>query len=83
MLTEIVSDAAVKCLDVTGYFGAGFLMTQESMICGLAFHQPFYSWSTAPHFDSGRYRQDALTAFSYRHAGRGDDLELIPFMVRA
>ena len=32
MLTETVSNFAVKCLDVTGYFGAGLLMALESMI---------------------------------------------------
>lgn len=32
MLTEAVSNFAIKCLDTTGYFGAGFLMALESMI---------------------------------------------------
>jgi membrane protein DedA with SNARE-associated domain len=32
VLTEAVSNFAVKCLDVTGYFGAGLLMALESMI---------------------------------------------------
>jgi len=32
VLTETVSNFAVKCLDVTGYFGAGLLMALESMI---------------------------------------------------
>lgn len=32
MLTEAVSNFAIKCLDVTGYFGAGLLMALESMI---------------------------------------------------
>ncbi len=32
MLTEMVSNFAVKCLDTTGYFGAAFLMALESMI---------------------------------------------------
>lgn len=32
MLTTAVSNFAVKCLDVTGYFGAGLLMALESMI---------------------------------------------------
>lgn len=32
MLTEAVSNFAIKCLEVTGYFGAGFLMALESMI---------------------------------------------------
>ena len=32
MLTDMVSSFAVKCLDMTGYFGAAFLMALESMI---------------------------------------------------
>jgi membrane protein DedA with SNARE-associated domain len=32
MLTQIISDVAVKILDTTGYAGAGFLMALESMI---------------------------------------------------
>jgi membrane protein DedA with SNARE-associated domain len=32
MLTEFISNLAVKCLDTTGYAGAGFLMALESMI---------------------------------------------------
>lgn len=32
MLTQAVSNFAVKCLDLTGYFGAGLLMALESMI---------------------------------------------------
>jgi membrane protein DedA with SNARE-associated domain len=32
MLTQLVSDIAVKVLDTTGYAGAGFLMALESMI---------------------------------------------------
>ena len=32
MLTEAISNFAVRCLDVTGYFGAAFLMALESMI---------------------------------------------------
>jgi membrane protein DedA with SNARE-associated domain len=32
MLTEIISNFAVKCLDTTGYLGAAFLMALESMI---------------------------------------------------
>ena len=32
MLTEAVSNFAMKCLDLTGYFGAGLLMALESMI---------------------------------------------------
>lgn len=32
MLTEAVSNFAIKCLDLTGYFGAGLLMALESMI---------------------------------------------------
>ena len=32
MLTEAVSNFAIKCLESTGYFGAGFLMALESMI---------------------------------------------------
>ncbi len=32
MLTELISDLAVKCLDATGYFGAAMLMALESMI---------------------------------------------------
>ncbi len=32
MLTEAVSNFAIKCLDQTGYFGAGLLMALESMI---------------------------------------------------
>lgn len=32
MLTEAVSNFAIKCLEMTGYFGAGFLMALESMI---------------------------------------------------
>lgn len=32
MLTDMVSNFAVKCLDITGYYGAAFLMALESMI---------------------------------------------------
>ena len=32
MLTEFISNLAVKCLDASGYAGAGFLMALESMI---------------------------------------------------
>jgi len=32
VLTEAVSNFAIRCLDMTGYFGAGFLMALESMI---------------------------------------------------
>ncbi len=32
MLTEMVSNFAVRCLDTTGYYGASFLMALESMI---------------------------------------------------
>jgi membrane protein DedA with SNARE-associated domain len=32
VLTEAISNFAIKCLDLTGYFGAGFLMALESMI---------------------------------------------------
>jgi len=32
VVTEAVSNFAVKCLDTTGYFGAGLLMALESMI---------------------------------------------------
>ena len=32
MLTTAISNFAVKCLDATGYFGAGLLMALESMI---------------------------------------------------
>jgi membrane protein DedA with SNARE-associated domain len=32
VLTDMVSGFAVKCLDMTGYFGAAFLMALESMI---------------------------------------------------
>ena len=32
VLTEAVSNFAIKCLDLTGYFGAGLLMALESMI---------------------------------------------------
>jgi membrane protein DedA with SNARE-associated domain len=32
VLTEAVSNFAIKCLDTTGYFGAGLLMALESMI---------------------------------------------------
>jgi membrane protein DedA with SNARE-associated domain len=32
MITEAITKIAVKILDTTGYFGAGFLMTLESMI---------------------------------------------------
>lgn len=32
MITEIVSDFAVKCLETSGYLGAAFLMGLESMI---------------------------------------------------
>jgi membrane protein DedA with SNARE-associated domain len=32
VITEAVSNYAIKCLDLTGYFGAGFLMALESMI---------------------------------------------------
>lgn len=32
MITEIVSEFAVRCLDATGYAGAAFLMALESMI---------------------------------------------------
>jgi membrane protein DedA with SNARE-associated domain len=32
VLTEAVSNFAVRCLDLTGYFGAGLLMALESMI---------------------------------------------------
>ncbi len=32
MLTEMISDFAARCLETTGYWGAAFLMTLESMI---------------------------------------------------
>jgi membrane protein DedA with SNARE-associated domain len=32
VLTETISNFAIKCLDLTGYFGAGLLMALESMI---------------------------------------------------
>ncbi len=32
MITEVISEYAIKCLDATGYFGAGLLMALESMI---------------------------------------------------
>jgi membrane protein DedA with SNARE-associated domain len=32
VLTEAISNFAIKCLDQTGYFGAGLLMALESMI---------------------------------------------------
>jgi len=32
LLTEMISNFAMGCLDKTGYFGAGFLMALESMI---------------------------------------------------
>lgn len=32
MITELITKVAVKILDTTGYFGAGFLMALESMI---------------------------------------------------
>ena len=32
MLTEIIAQLAVRCLDISGYYGAGLLMALESMI---------------------------------------------------
>ena len=32
MLTEIIAQQAVRCLDISGYYGAGLLMALESMI---------------------------------------------------
>ena len=32
MLTETIAQLAVRCLDISGYYGAGLLMALESMI---------------------------------------------------
>jgi membrane protein DedA with SNARE-associated domain len=51
MITEKISDIAVKILDTTGYAGAGFLMCLESMIAPVPSEavMPFVGFQVADH----------------------------------